>query len=292
MTDTGNNDTGSNTGSNSTAGDGTAGGQEPAPPGPGWRPRANPRDRARDEIVAALDARVRRLNETATESADLLAQALPRIDTLAERVGELTGRVDELAGQVVGAEPAAPPPNPPVHWPELSAEQARAEWDRLASWVAYVLGPWYQVTRGQLPDCWALHPRAVITLSWLRTAYVAAYTPNGRPDAAAEWHTRWLPAALAQLEAAVPQQWCRPDTHLVFDAHGRRNRATRPAEPHEAENLGPGRPAASVPLSDDVTGPRYWGRYTDQAITEDVERRRRAEQATGDTGDAGDIPPT
>lgn len=276
MTDSGDTDsTGDGTGDGTEA---TEGIDRPAPRGSGRGSRPGPRDRARDEIVAALDARVRRLQETASGSADLLSQALPRIDSLGERVGELAGRVDELAG----AEPAAPPPNPPVHWPELSAEQARLEWDRLASWVAEVLGPWYRITRGQLPDCWALHPRAVLTLSWLRTAYTAAYTATSRPDAAAEWHSRWLPAALAQIEAAIPEQWCRPDTHLVYDPQNRRNRASRPPEPHERPDTSPGGPPPSnMPVADDVTGPRFWGRYADQAITEDLERRRRAEQDDG-----------
>lgn len=253
--------------------DDRAGGAGDQPQGPGRWARANPRDRARDELLAGLDARVRRMNETVTESADLLSQALPRIDTLGDRVGELTGRVDELAG----AEPAPPPPNPPVHWPELSAERARTEWDRLASWVVDVLQPWYGITRGQLPDCWALHPRAVLTLSWLRTAYVAAYLPTARPDAAAEWHTRWYPAALADIATAIPGSWCRPNTHQIYSASERREYVTRPAEPHESGR----RPGDTIKVIDDPAHQRHWGPYCDQAINQDLEQRRSAEHGSG-----------
>ncbi|OLM28265.1 hypothetical protein Ae717Ps2_6604c [Pseudonocardia sp. Ae717_Ps2] len=240
-------------------------GPDPATPGPGRRARANPRDRARDELLAALDARGRRLDETVAEHADLIGQALPRIDTLGERLGELTGRVDELAG----AEPAPPPPNPPVHWPELTAERARTEWDRLAGWIAEILQPWYGITRGELPDCWALHPRAVVTLSWLRTAYVAAYLPTARPDAAAEWHTRWYPAALTEVDAAIPAAWCRPGIHRVYAPNERRDWTTRPAEPHESTT-------GTVKVITDPTSQRYWGQFCDQAIREDLARRSAA----------------
>lgn len=245
-------------------GDNNGDGQELALQAPGRRARSNPRDRARDELLVALDARGRRLNEAVAEHADLLGQALPRIDTLGERLGELTGRVDELAD----AEPAPAPPNPPVYWPELSAERARTEWDRLASWIVDVLEPWYGITRGQLPDCWALHPRAVVTLSWLRTAYVAAYQPTARPDAAAEWHTRWYPAALTDIAAAIPERWCRPGTHGVYSTTEERGHVTRPAEPHEST-----RPGDMVPVIRDPSRPRFWGGFCDRAIAEDQARR-------------------
>jgi hypothetical protein len=38
-----------------------------------------------------------------------------------------------------------------------------------------VLVPWYELTRDELPDCWALHAPVVVELSWLRTTYVQAY---------------------------------------------------------------------------------------------------------------------
>lgn len=51
----------------------------------------------------------------------------------------------------------------------MDVEAARAEWPRLVRWIAEVFVPWYEVTRDELPDCWALHRR--VELSWLATAH-------------------------------------------------------------------------------------------------------------------------
>ena len=246
-------------------------GEQPARPARS-SPRSSPRDRARDEIVAALDGRLRRTETVVGESADLLSQALPRIDDLTERVGEVTGRLDQLAG----TRPPAPPPNPPVCWPELTAERARTEWERLAAWVATVLGPWYEVTRGQLPDCWPRHRLAVMHLSWLRTAYTAAYASDAAAHAAGEWHTRWYPAALEHIAYAIPRRWCRPGEHQVLDENDM-NTPTRPAEPHEQ-----GYRNQTVPLAGDPTGPRHWGPHWEHACAEDVAARERAERDGSD----------
>ncbi len=79
------------------------------PPSATPRPRPSGGDRARDEMIADIDARLRRyiktsddrlstVEATVSESAGLLAEALPRVDDLAEAMAELTGR---LADQVV-----------------------------------------------------------------------------------------------------------------------------------------------------------------------------------------------
>ena len=36
----------------------------------------------------------------------------------------------------------------------------------LARWVGETLVPRYELTRNELPDCWALHPPVVAELSW------------------------------------------------------------------------------------------------------------------------------
>ena len=103
----------------------------------------------------------------------------------------------------------------PVDWPSLSADDATAEWQALGDWVASVLGPFYELTRAQLPDCWPLHRPAVLELVWLRRMYVAAHRPDAAPSAAADWHTRWRREALANIAAAIPETWCRPGEHWV-----------------------------------------------------------------------------
>ena len=63
-------------------------------------------------------------------------------------------------------------------------------WPILARWVGEVLVPRYELTRDDLPDCWALHPPVVAELSWRRTAYVQADLTRSSPQLGADWHTR------------------------------------------------------------------------------------------------------
>ena len=77
------------------------------------------------------------------------------------------------------------------------------QWPILARWVGEVLVPRYELTRDELPDCWALHPPVVAELSWLRTAYVQAYLPRSPPQLAADWHTRWRPAVLTRIRELI-----------------------------------------------------------------------------------------
>ena len=68
-----------------------------------------------------------------------------------------------------------------MDWAGLTEEQAKAQWPILARWVGEVLVPWHELTRDDLPDCWALHRPVVVELSWLRSTYVQAYHPRSPP---------------------------------------------------------------------------------------------------------------
>ena len=180
---------------------------------------------ARDEHrrdVAQLRTDLAGLSTVVGDNADLLGQVAPRVSELDGGLADLGERVDALATAVTDAltsgtgaggrpEPAAAP----VDWPSLSADAATAEWQALGDWVADVLGPFYELTRAQLPDCWPLHRPAVLELVWLRRMYVAAHRPDAAPSAAADWHTRWRRDALANIAAAIPETWCRPGEHWV-----------------------------------------------------------------------------
>lgn len=175
------------------------------------------RAQARDELLARLAAQVRTthaaterrlatVEANVAESADLLGQALPRIDTALDQLAALTQRLDDA--------PAAP-----VSWPTLTATEAATVWAQLADWTDGVLVGWYRLTRAQLPDCWALHRPVLLQLTWLHTTYREAHTPGARAGLAADWHTRWLPAALAAIAAATgpapgaTASGCRPGHH-------------------------------------------------------------------------------
>ena len=91
----------------------------------------------------------------------------------------------------------APEPPGPWCWPLMDAETRAAAWGALARWAGEVLAPWHGLTRRDLPDCWPAHRRAVLELTWLRHTHLAAHAAKAPPHLAAEFHARWLPAALA-----------------------------------------------------------------------------------------------
>lgn len=234
------------------------------------------------------------------ESTDLLAEALPRLDATTDALIELQGRVDALSTQL-----AATPRIAAVSWPALTATEAHDVWEALATWVTDVLGPFYRITRGELPDCWARHPDAVLELVWLHTSYREAFeNGTGRPAAAAEWHTRWRSEALKAIAAAIPARLCRPGEHLVSerDADAARSdardaRARAAASPTARDDTGarsaegyrppprsttepddPGARPTHDPRRDQVISREHWVEHFEQGRADDLDWRRRREQ--------------
>jgi hypothetical protein len=154
--------------------------------------------------VHGLGADVQRLRADVRETAGYVAEAIPRLEDVETTLAEVRGQLDQLTAE----EPE--PANPPIEWPALTAEDAAREWDSLAEWIDGTLVPWLQITRAQLPDPWPFSRRAVFELLWLRTCYRQAYMKKSHPTAAAEWHTRWLDAALENVRKAVPEGWDQP----------------------------------------------------------------------------------
>ena len=260
--------------------------------------------RTRHELTTLIDQH-RDTAGTVREAAGALAEVLPRVADLGSTLDELRGRVDALSDEL-----AAHPTVTAVCWPALDAAQAEATWQDLAEWITDVLGPFYRITRGQLPDCWAHHPDAVTELVWLHTCYRDAYDhQKGRPTAAAEWHTRWRPAALAAVADAIPERLCRPGEHLVptresdaarSDARDARALATAPdpssggrgGGPEGYQPPPPPTPAAADspndaptgprrydPARDQVTTPAHWGPHYQGARADDLAWRRAREAA-------------
>ena len=192
----------------------------PPPPATASRPGG--------QAEALVTARkIRELRETTRQHGEQLVVIVTQLGALTEQVGQITARHTDLAAAV--SEDLAPrvgalhqlvteelgrlrsdldvllaerherdkTKNPPVDWATLTEEQAAAQWPILARWVGEVLVPRYELTRDDLPDCWALHSPVVAELSWLRTADVQAYLTRSSPQLGADWHTRWRPAVLA-----------------------------------------------------------------------------------------------
>jgi hypothetical protein len=262
--------------------------------GPASSPR---RDRMLSELAgelrAARDEHRRDVEQLRTdlagvstlvgENADLLGQVLPRVSDLDVELADLAERLDALAA-VVAAGPSGRD-TALVDWPSLSADAAAAEWQALADWVAGVLGPFYELTRAQLPDCWALHRPAVLEMVWLRRTYVAAHRPDAAPGAAADWHTRWRREALANIAAAIPEKWCRPGEHWV-DRYERARPAggpPPPAPPRHVPGQRPGHELHSVGAGGEISAPQHWGPAFQTAAGEDIAWRRQRDTAAAAT---------
>jgi hypothetical protein len=221
-------------------------------------------DALRGEIET-LRTDIHATNDIHGQTAGLLAEALPRLDDVDQRISRAETYLAELL-----AEQKAPP-NPPIHWPTLPAEQVEKRWHDLADWVSTILVGWYELTRAQLPDCWPRHSPAVLELSWLRTTYVQAYFPRSSPSLAAEWHVRWRPGALANIAAAIPVEWCRPGEHLVHELD-LANRGHQSAGPTGSANDGDEGDIAAFP-GPDRAEPRFWRPHLEQALADELRYR-------------------
>lgn len=262
----------------------------------GGRGGRSPRRGFIEDVAAELLAMRRDVAETnavTRESAGLLAEALPRIEGVENAVGALTGRLDALEGATAddGAAPAgdseafadtapsaldvhgvAAKPKGPWCWPLLDPDEAAAAWEALAQWVGEVLGPWYGLTRGQLPDCWPVHRRAVVELSWAHLSYREAFAKNAAPHLAAEWHARWLPGALAGVAAAIDPAECAPSWHRM-DKKARQDELVEQRDRTGEPPQGAAQPAGSPPNT--------WAQ--EQAADEAAKRRERIARRRRDT---------
>ena len=147
--------------------------------------------------------------------------------------------------------------NPPVDWATLTEQQAAAQWPVLARWVGEVLVPRYELTRDDLPDCWALHPPVVAELSWLRTAYVQAYLSRSPPQLSADWHTRWRPAVLSRIRELIKPDECTPGRH----------------SPRSGLPLAVDAANGALPRTQ-LAEPQYWWPFYDRAYHADLAMRR------------------
>jgi len=257
-------------------------------PGPGQAPDGGPYNPPPFTDAALLRREVHdlqvRLHHTTRQHVTLATgiaeDVAPRVEQLRRDVADhdhqlrrITGRLD--AERVV-----------PVDWPSLTAVQAATEWDLLTGWIEQVLVAWSEVTRDELPDCWALHRPALAALSWLRLIYLAAQAPSADPPLAGEWDTRWRPAALARVRAVISPRLCRPGEHLLTEeesaARPRTPPLSQPLQPPQPAGIPPGPRAGRTPLPYEQLGERRWWQpcYT-RARDLDLAWRHAREQPDG-----------
>jgi hypothetical protein len=168
-------------------------------------------DRVQARLLTELGGQVRDINTKLAKLRLSLGEVAGVVSEFGPELADVQKGLAEVRGQVASLLEETPEvTNPPVDWTHLPAEQAEREWDVLGRWVHEVLAGEYEITREQLPDCWALHRPALRTLTWLRCTYVDAYAEGARNVLSAEWNTRWMDSALAKIKDAIPASRCRP----------------------------------------------------------------------------------
>ena len=156
------------------------------------------------DVVAEVGELRGQLRELAGSVAEIGGDLAEQRDTLSEMAQTL----DELVAKV------SPEEHRQVDWRphKLDRTRARAEWDRLCSWLAEI-APIYDLTREEVPDCWTRHPRLRNELSWLRVAFEQSMRPDALASAAAEWHTRHLVAARLNCAEVARRTGCAGPRH-------------------------------------------------------------------------------
>jgi hypothetical protein len=257
----------------------------------------------RDRLLGDLDVQVRLLSEKVEW---VRRSTVTTVAEFGPQLADVHAELAYLRGEVTRRRASEPEDtHGPVNWCTLSAHDAEPLWVGMGHWVHEVLGDWCEVTREQLPDCWALHRPAVMQVSWLWTSHIDAYLPSSHPHQAAEWNTRRLDAALEKIKKVIPASQCRAvagrqGEHLVnaLEDQQRRDRNPRQQEPslpwahtyphadhHSARYtaaavLTP--PAAAREIGSpgqQVIHRPFWQPYFEEAMQADLtERRRHAER--------------
>lgn len=157
-------------------------------------------------MVTALAGEVRAVGERVDAiGVDVaqLGELPPVMHQLVQDVGALSSTVSELV---------TAPPTELADWLSLGVDEAEERWREIAYWVENVLVAGYNLSRGQLPDCWPMHRTAMVHLSWMFANYRQAYQPRANPVQAYEWSTRLLRDGLEALrgDRVAPLSQCMP----------------------------------------------------------------------------------
>lgn len=159
-----------------------------------------------EDRVSQLGSDLSELGASQSETQTLVTELRRQLDGIADALASLgAAPADGDAGDDAGAV---------VDWSRLDRSSAETEWQRLYEWLGTWLVPTYRITLAQLRPCWPHHPEVREDLSWLRACWMYAYrSGTASPAQAAEWHTRWLPAALDRIAAAFGRTECTGGQH-------------------------------------------------------------------------------
>jgi hypothetical protein len=131
------------------------------------------------------------------------ASAFKAIDGIDKQVEAIGRQLADLASSSSTTNDDAYDPTPSPRWWQLRDAERSSATDRLRAWVEQVYRPGYGHLSAALPPCWEHHPLCLYTLDWLSelwsALYISAERSAGTLAAQAEWQTRLLPAAAAQM---------------------------------------------------------------------------------------------
>jgi len=113
----------------------------------------------------------------------------------------------------------------PSHWADLTADEAKAAWPELRSWVEHLVTRFPHLDHHVIPACWWRHNGHVEALSALRDHERISYAATAPASAALEWHR-----ALRDIEAML-REWT--GEHGCGATHNDRDRRLRPPTPLE-----------------------------------------------------------
>jgi hypothetical protein len=106
-----------------------------------------------------------------------------------------------------------------VCWKVLDDETARAELERLADWVSWLVDR-YCLDHKTVPPCWAKHGALTEELSAMRTLWEVCYTGDAAPADPATFH-RELDAGLRRLREWASRRGCSRTEHRADVPHQR-----------------------------------------------------------------------
>ena len=89
----------------------------------------------------------------------------------------------------------------PIHWPNLSADEAAREWTALRSWVERLIMRFPHLDHHVIPRCWFLHNGHVEALVALRDQERVNYGETAPGTAGVDWHR-----AFKDIEARL-REW-------------------------------------------------------------------------------------
>jgi hypothetical protein len=117
----------------------------------------------------------------------------------------------------------------PVHWSQLSADEAKHAWPQLRSWVEHLAARFPHLDHHVIPSCWWRHNSHVEALAALRDHERVSYALTAPAAAAVEWH-RALRDMTAILRNWTSQNGCGA-------SHNHRDRQLRPPTPTEWDHF-------------------------------------------------------